>query len=274
MTALATCARTDLTRPIGTELAGVELKELDEADLAELRQLLAERGVLFFRAQDMTLAEQVEVGRRLGELHIHPAAKAPEGFPEVLVVHTDADSKYTAGEGWHSDVSCDERPPALSMLRIEETPSTGGDTLFCSMYAAYDALSPAMQQFLSGLHAIHSGDKAYRGRYGDNDTGKQYPTSEHPVVRTHPDTGRRALYVNSGFTRRIKELKARESDALLRFLYDHIAYGVPFQVRFRWEPNSVALWDNRCVQHHASWDYFPETRHGYRVTTVGERPFL
>ena len=102
---------------------------------------------------------------------------------------------------------------------------------------------------------------------------RSYPVSEHPVVRTHPITGRRALYVNSGFTVRIKELTRRESDALLRLLFDHIAYGVRFQVRFHWEPHSVAMWDNRCVQHHASWDYFPETRHGYRVTTVGERPF-
>lgn len=273
MTVLATYTCNDLTKPIGTEVGGLKLKELDQAGVAELRQLLAERGVLFFREQEMTLAEQVDVGRRLGELHIHPAAKATEGFREVLLIHTDANSKYTAGEGWHSDVSCDERPPALSMLRIEETPPTGGDTLFCSMYAAYDALSPAMQQFLLGLRAVHSGEKAYRGRYGYNDADKQYPTAEHPVVRTHPDTGRKALYVNSGFTQRIKGLKPRESDALLGFLYDHVAYGVPFQVRFRWEPNSVALWDNRCVQHHASWDYFPETRHGYRVTTVGERPF-
>ncbi len=158
------------------------------------------------------------------------------------------------------------------MLRIEQTPSAGGDTLFSSMYAAYEALSPTLQQFLGTLTAVHSGDRAYRGRYGYRDADKVYPSAEHPVVRTHPETGRKALYVNGGFTQRIKGMKPKESDMLLRFLYDHIAYGVAFQCRVRWEPHTVTMWDNRCVQHHASWDYFPETRHGYRVTTVGERP--
>ncbi|GAC1376031.1 MAG: TauD/TfdA family dioxygenase [Acidimicrobiales bacterium] len=264
----------DLTKPIGTELRGLTLAALDDHQLDELKTLAAERGVLFFRDQQMSIDEQLEFGRRLGELHVHPAATAPEGYPEVLLIHTDANSKYTAGEGWHSDVSCDERPPGLSMLRIEQTPPVGGDTLFASMYGAFETLSSPMQSFLMGLTAVHSGDLPYRGRHKVGDRDKEYPRSEHPVVRTHPISGRKALYVNSGFTSHIKGLKARESDALLRFLYDHIAYGVANQVRFRWEPNSVALWDNRCVQHHASWDYFPETRHGYRVTIVGERPFL
>lgn len=265
---------TDLTKPIGTEVHGVQLKDLSTEQIEAVKRLAAERCVLFFRDQDMTLDEQLAVGRRLGELHRHPAARSPKGYPEVLVIHTDAHSTYTAGEGWHSDVSCDERPPALSMLRIETTPPVGGDTLFASMYGAYESLSSPMQQFLLGLRALHSSDHVYRGRYGYNDDDKQFPENEHPVVRTHPVTGRKALYVNSGFTRRIIGLKGPESNALLRFLFDHVAYGVTFQVRFRWEPGSVALWDNRCVQHHASWDYFPETRHGYRVTTVGERPFL
>jgi taurine dioxygenase len=270
--AIMSATRRDLNTKIGTELTGVVLTELDENGVQELRQLAAERGVLFFRDQDMTLAEQVEMGRRLGELHVHPAAEAPEGFPEVLPIHTDADSRYAAGNGWHTDVSCDERPPALSMLRIEQTPPTGGDTVWASMYAAYDALSPSMQAFLLTLTAVHSGDLAYRGRY-DRPGARDYPVSEHPVVRTHPLTGRKALYVNSGFTSHVKGLKRRESEALLRFLFDHVAYGVDFQVRFAWEAGSVAIWDNRCVQHHASWDYYPETRHGYRVTTRGEVPF-
>lgn len=265
--------RLDLTKPIGTELRGVKLTDLHDGEIEKIKALVAERGVLFFRDQQMTLDDQVEVGRRLGELHVHPAAKTLDGYPEVLLIHTDANSKYTAGEGWHTDVSCEERPPALSMLRIEQTPPVGGDTLFASMYGAFETLSATMQQFLMGLTAIHSGDKAYRGRYGSDDAEREYPQAAHPVIRTHPVSGRKALYVNFGFTKYIKGLKPRESDALLGLLYDHIAYGVANQVRFRWEPNSVALWDNRCVQHHASWDYYPETRHGYRVTTVGERPF-
>ncbi len=265
--------RFDLCKPIGTELRGVQLSRLTSGEIQEVKDLVAERGVLFFRDQEMTLAEQVEVGRQLGELHTHPAASAPEGFPEVLVIHTDEKSRRTAGEGWHSDVSCDERPPALSMLRIETTPPVGGDTVFASMYTAYESLSEPFQQFLQQLSAVHSGaiyHDLYRGRTGD----RQFPESVHPVVRTHPGSGKKALYVNSGFTRRIVGLSAQESSALLKLLFDHIAYLVKGQVRFHWEPNSVALWDNRCVQHHASWDYFPETRHGYRVTTLGERPFL
>jgi taurine dioxygenase len=265
--------RLDLTKPVGTELRGVKLTELEDREIEELKHLVAERGVLFFRDQEMSLDEQVGIGRRLGELHVHPAAVAPEGHPEVMEVHTDAQSKVTAGEYWHSDVSCDERPPGLSMLRIEQTPPAGGDTVFASMYAAFETLSAAMQEFLLGLSAVHSGDTYYRGRYGYDDSNRSYPESEHPVVRTHPISKRKALYVNSMFTSRINGLTLRESDALLKLLFDHVAYEVMNQVRFHWEPNSVALWDNRCVQHHASWDYFPETRHGYRVTTRGERPF-
>lgn len=273
MALLTETARIDLSTPIGSELPGVTLVDLDDRGVDELRALAADRGVLFFRDQHMTLAEQVAFGRRLGELHIHPAAKAPEGFPEVLVVHTDESSTYTAGNGWHTDVSCDERPPGLSMLRLEQTPPAGGDTLFASMYEAYETLSPSMQEYLLTLTAVHRGDKAYIGRYSQRGDDVDYPVSVHPVVRTHPISGRKALYVNSGFTVRIKELTPRESDAILRMLFDHIAYGVRFQVRFAWEPHSVAIWDNRCVQHHASWDYFPATRSGYRVTTRGEVPF-
>lgn len=275
MTSTATAMDTfDLNRHIGTEVWGVQLAELDAEGVEAVKQLVAQRGVLVFRDQQMDLAAQVEMGRHFGELHVHPAARAPEGFPEVLVVHTDANSKYTAGEGWHTDVSCDERPPAYSFLRVETTPPVGGDTAFASMYRAYETLSAPMQEFLCSLTAIHSSDHVYRGRYRINDQDKDFPESEHPVVRTHPISGRRALYVNSGFTRRIKGLSSRESDTLLRMLFDHIAYGVDGQVRISWTPNAVTMWDNRCVQHHASWDYFPETRHGYRVTTVGERPVL
>lgn len=265
---------TDLNTVIGTEVHGVKLLDLDDAAIDAVSQLAAERGVVFFRDQVMSLAEQVELGRRFGELHIHPAAAAPEGFPEVLPVHTDANSTYTAGNGWHTDVSCDARPPGLSMLRLEQTPPTGGDTLWASMYEAYETLSPSLQQYLLTLTAAHSGEQPYRGRYRTENRDKEFPRNVHPVIRTHPRTGRKALYVNSAFTERIVELKTRESDALLKMLYDHIGFGVRFQVRFHWEPNSIAMWDNRCVQHHASWDYFPETRSGYRVTTLGEEPVL
>lgn len=276
MTVLSSAERADLTRNLGTEFRGVQLAALNAEEMGEVSRLASDRCVLVFRDQQMTLDDQVEAGRRLGELHIHPAhlhhaAPGAGGYREVLVVHGDENSKAVPGEGWHSDVSCDERPPALSMLRIQTAPPVGGDTLFASMYQAYEALSSPMKTLLQGLTAVHSGRHA-GPKYGYPDPTADYPESEHPLVRTHPVSGRQALYVNSGFTSHIPQLKPQESDALLRFLFDHVAYGVQWQARVRWEPNTITLWDNRCVQHHATWDYYPATRHGYRVTTVGERP--
>jgi taurine dioxygenase len=161
------------------------------------------------------------------------------------------------------------------MLQLHTLPSTGGDTLFASMFAAFETLSPTMQGFLSDLTATHESEHVYRGRYserGVDDTGKQYPSAVHPVVRTHPRSGRQALYVNPSFTTRINELKDRESQALLQLLYAHQQRS-EFQVRFRWTQNAIALWDNRCTQHFALWDYWPEERKGHRVTIQGERPF-
>jgi taurine dioxygenase len=154
-------------------------------------------------------------------------------------------------------------------------PPVGGDTLFASMYAAYETLSPTLQEFLAGLTATHESEHLYRGRYaerGVDDTGKVYPSAEHPVVRTHPESGRQALYVNPSFTTRINGLSIAESKALLEFLYSH-QQRPEFQVRFRWTENAIALWDNRCTQHFALWDYWPHERKGHRVTIKGERPF-
>ena len=171
-------------------------------------------------------------------------------------------------------------PPAATILYAKEVPVGDdgriiGDTLFSSTAAAYDALSEPMKAFLEPLTAIHSGEQVYRGRYehqGVDDAGKTYPQAEHPIVRTHPVTGRKSLFVNQTFTVRIPQLADKESAALLKFLTDHIVQP-QFQVRFKWAPNSVAFWDNRAVQHHAMWDYFPEVRSGYRVTIKGDRPF-
>ena len=272
MALLTATDRLDLNRHLGTVLTGVRLLDLNDSEITELKSLVAGRGVVAVRDQPMTLEQQVEFGRRLGPLHVHPAYAEPD-HPEALRIHTDATSRYTAGEGWHTDVSCDLEPPGVSILRIEVTPSCGGDTAFASMYQAWEGLSAPMRTFLSGLEAVHAGDLPWRGAYGSRST-KDYPTNVHPIARTHPETGRTALYVNAGFTDRIKGVSKDESSALLKMLFDHIALGVDFQCRIRWEPNTVTLWDNRCVQHHASWDYFPETRSGWRVTTRGERPFF
>ncbi len=269
---LQSAQRVDLNKNIGTELRGIKLLSLNDDEIAEVKQLLAERGVLVFRDQAMTLAQQIELGRRFGKLHVHPAFAHKE-HPEALRIHADADSSYAAGEAWHTDVSCDLEPPGISMLRIEVVPSGGGETAFASMYKAFEDLSKPIQELLLGLEAIHTGDLPYRGTYKST-SKKEYPVNVHPVIRTHPLTGKRALYVNTGFTDKIKGVRGRESKALLQMLFDHIAYGVEFQCRVHWEPQTITMWDNRCTQHFASWDYFPETRSGWRVTTVGERPFL
>ncbi|MFM8355590.1 MAG: TauD/TfdA dioxygenase family protein [Gammaproteobacteria bacterium] len=264
--------RRDLNQHVGTELAGFRLLDLDADGVAWLVRLIAERGVVAVRDQPMTIEQQIAFGARMGPLHVHPAYADP-AHPEALRIHTDANSRYTAGEGWHSDVSCDLEPPGISMLRIEVVPSAGGDTAFASMHQAWATLSAPMRGFLQTCEAIHAGDLPWRGAYGST-SPKDFPVNVHPVVRTHPLTGRPALYVNSGFTDRIKGLGKHESDALLAMLFDHVARGVGFQCRVRWEANTVTFWDNRVVQHHASWDYFPETRSGWRVTTRGERPFF
>ena len=264
-----------LTPHCGAEIHGIDLAApLDEGTVKAIEALLAERGVVFFRGQSLTPEEHKAFARRFGELHIHPAfPDILEGHPEIMVIRADEHSTRVAGEDWHSDVSCDVEPPMGSILHMHEVPPVGGDTLFASMYAAYDALSAPLRRMLEAMSAIHDGERAYRGRYGRNDdAGRIYPCSEHPVVRTHPVSGRKALFVNRIFTTRIVQLKPHESDALLAMLFAHLE--VPeFQCRFRWQPGSVAFWDNRCAQHHAMWDYYPQRRRGYRVTIKGERPF-
>ena len=259
----------------GAEIFALDLASVsDEATIHALEQALAEHGVLFFRGQSMTPDQHKALGRRFGELHLHPAyPDILEGHPEIMVIKADHNSKRIAGEDWHSDVSCDAEPPLGTILHMQEVPPSGGDTLFAGMVAAYEALSPPLRHMLEGMTAIHDGDQLYRGRYGQDDAGKVYPRCEHPVVRTHPVSGRNGLYVNRLFTTRIVQLSRRESDGLLAMLFAHIE--VPeFQCRFHWQPGSVAFWDNRCVQHRAIWDYFPQARRGLRVTIKGDRPFF
>ncbi|MEY3588862.1 MAG: hypothetical protein RJA47_1458 [Actinomycetota bacterium] len=272
MPTLSTLKKSDLTRHVGTEIHGLDLLSLSDAGVDELLELIARRGVVVVRDQAMTIPEQIAFGARLGELHVHPAYAQSE-YPEALHIYGDENSKMVPGEGWHSDVSCDERPPGVSMLRIETTPSVGGDTAFSHQGALLRSMSGTMQTFLRSLRARHSGDLPWRGQYKTVDP-RQFPRTLHPVVRTHPITGEDALYVNSGFTDRIWDMEEWESDALLKMIFDRIAFGVEFQCRVRWEPNTVTFWDNRVVQHHACWDYFPEKREGWRVTTTGEKPYL
>ncbi len=265
---------TPLSPVIGAEVSGVDLAQaLDAAVLTELKDAWAQHLVLFFRDQHLSFAQHKALGRCFGELHVHPAAPKDDEHPEILVVHGDDKVKFVAGSLWHSDVSCDREPPLGSILRVVQVPSSGGDTLFANMYAAYEGLSDRLQRLLAGLTAIHDGEQYYRGRYGSaNLRDDRHPAAEHPVVRTHPVTGRQALFVNQGFTTRIKELPIAESDALLAFLFRHCERP-EFHCRFQWREHSVAFWDNRCTQHLAIWDYYPQTRHGYRVSIKGDVPF-
>ena len=264
------------TPAIGAEVSGTSLGVASREEFEVLHKALVDHQVLFFRDQPMlTPEEQIRFARQFGPLHIHPAAPGKEENPEIFVIHAHRDSKVANGNGWHTDVSCDERPPLATLLQLHVLPPTGGDTLFSSMYAAFESLSPAMQDFLCTLTATHESEHIYRGRYSDrgvDDTGREYPSAVHPVVRTHPDSGRPALYVNPSFTTRINELGSDESRALLDYLYRH-QQRPEFQVRFHWTANAVAFWDNRCTQHFALWDYWPEERKGHRVTIEGERPF-
>ena len=263
-----------LTPHIGAEVSGVDLAQpLSNEQFSEVYQAWLDWKVLVFRNQDLSHDQHKSFARRFGTLHVHPMQHSYGGDPEILTVKTTAKSKYTAGNGWHTDVTCDAIPPLGSMLYMHEIPEGGGgDTLFADMYLAYDLLSDTMKELLEGLTAVHDGALPYQGSYNvAPPEGSQYPRNEHPVIATHPETGKRILYVNSGFTSHIKGMHAWESRMLLRGLFEHIATEVRLPCRVRWEPKTLTFWDNRCTQHHAVWDYFPQTRHGERVSIVGDQ---
>jgi taurine dioxygenase len=257
-----------MTRRIGAEIFGVDLgKPLSNRQFEEVHQALTQYQVIFFRDQTLDPASLKRMGQYFGELQAHALKGLPD-HPEVRKLHADETSKHVAGEEWHTDMSCLAVPPMGSILYMHTLPPQGGDTIFASMYAAYDALSPGMKAHLETLTATHDGALAF-GRF--DPTGK-YPTAVHPVIRTHPVTGKKVLFVNRGFTSHINGVSREESNALLQYLYLH-AENAYFQMRFRWTPGAVAFWDNRCTQHLAIWDYFPDTRTGYRVTVAGDKPF-
>ena len=260
-----------LSPHIGAEVQGVDLaRPLSPAQVRDLAQASADWMVLVFRDQVLDRAAQKTFARHFGDLHVHPMHIHRQDDPEILPVKTTANSAYTAGDGWHTDVTCDPVPPLGSMLYITQTPECGGgDTLFADMYLAFELLSAPMQRFLEGLTAVHDGALPYVGAYKSVPPEGGYPRSEHPVVTRHPVTGRKVLYVNSGFTSHIAGLGRRESRALLDMLFEHIATTVQLHCRVQWQPNTLTFWDNRCTQHHAVWDYYPHERYGERVSVVG-----
>ncbi|MEZ5343337.1 MAG: TauD/TfdA family dioxygenase [Acidimicrobiales bacterium] len=268
-----------LSPVFGAEVRGVNLAAgLNDDTFAEIHQAFLDYGVLFFKDQPapMDEATQIAFGRRFGPLHIHPAAPGSGEDDAIFVIHAHRDSKVANGNGWHTDVSCDEQPPMATMLQLRLLPEGGGgDTMFANMEAAYAVLSDDDRQFLRGLSANHTSEHIFRGRYADrgvDDSDRaSYPAAVHPVVRTHPETGRPSIYVNRAFTTSIDGMDTEEGHRLLGRLLDHVERP-EFQIRFSWEQNDVALWDNRCLQHYALWDYWPNERLGHRVTVLGDRP--
>ena len=263
-----------LTPHIGAKVRGVDLSQpLTNEQARDVHQAWIDWKILVFPNQHLNRDQHKSFARRWGKLHVHPMQPTYGGDEEVLVVKTTRDSAYTSGDGWHSDVTCDPVPPLGSMLYITETPASGGgDTLFADMYLAYQMLSDSMKEFLDPLVAEHDGAGPYVGSYKSTPPEGGYPKSQHPVIVTHPDSGKKLLYVNRGFTSHIVDLGQSESNAVLEMLYRLIDSTPRLYCRVDWEPNSLAFWDNRCTQHHAVWDYWPNSRYGERVSIVGDQP--
>ncbi|KAH8751452.1 alpha-ketoglutarate-dependent taurine dioxygenase [Hyaloscypha finlandica] len=276
-----------LTPSIGSEVTGVQLSKLSPAGRDQLALLVAQRKVVAFRDQDFAdipAKDALEFGSHFGRHHIHPTSGSPEGYPELHIVHrygptgSEIDSFFdnrTSAVSWHSDVSYEAQPPGVTFLYIFDTPEVGGDTLFANQVEAYNRLSEPLKERLHRLKAVHSGfEQAQFSRDRGGVVRREPVKNEHPIVRTHPATGEKALYVNAGFTRSIVGLKKEESEALLAFLFNHIGRGVDYQARVRWAPKTVVAWDNRVTVHSATTDWRTgERRHLARITPQADAPY-
>lgn len=262
---------------IGAEIRGIDLRTpLDDAQFELVHRALVEHEVIVFRAQDITLEQQMAFGRRFGELSIHPFSPNLDDKREVIVLDYSAENPPALTDQWHADETFRERPPLGTILRAKVVPEYGGDTLFASMTAAYRGLSQRMQRYLHGLAALHD-FKPFRTLFTSSEAHQRklreieqrFPNPWHPVVRVHPVTGRRIVNVNAQFTVRIRDLADDESAMVLQYLYSR-AQIPEYQLRVRWAPNTVVMWDNRLVQHYAAHDYYPQRRTMERVTVAGD----
>ena len=264
---------------IGAELQAINLADgIDGKLAATLRALLNEHEVLFLRDQAISAADQKALAEVFGPLQTHPAYGTLEGFPEVMILESTRDNPSKI-EVWHSDMTFRQHPPSVTVLRGITIPEVGGDTLFASMTAAYDGLSPGMQSYLEGLTAVHDFSHGFReslaepgGRERLADAVAANPPVRHPVVQTHPETGKKVLFVNALFTTHIDGLPPLESAEVLQFLWRHASLP-EFTCRFSWTPDSLVLWDNRSTQHKPVNDFFPATRRLHRVVSEGDQPY-
>jgi len=267
-----------LSPVIGTEVHGIDLANVDTETAEWLSNLLVERKVLFFRDQDISKEAHISFARHFGDLEVHPFIENDSGHPEIVLLENDRERPPYINV-WHSDVTWREEPSLGSILRARIVPEVGGNTLFANMEAAWEGLDDSTREEIEGLYAIHDNENflnrmRMRGASEEEIETKraEYPAQRHPVVRTHPVSGRKSLYVNRAFTRRIEGMDVEASDALLQKLFLQ-AWIPDYQCRFRWAPNSFAFWDNRAAQHYAAADYYPEKRSMERVTIIGDRPF-
>ncbi len=269
---------TPITGACGAEISGVDLAQpLGNEGFATVHQALLDHGVIFFRDQVLTPEQQIAFSRRFGDLRISEQYESLEGYPEIIEIVKEPDSTGIVGNLWHSDESFLPQPALGSLLYMIECPEVGGDTMFANQYAAYEALSPGMREMLSGLNAVYSdaslqqrnAGRALKVKPGSQD--RDIYESVHPVVRTHPETGRKSLFVHKPYTIRFENMTEEESKPLLDFLYAHSARP-EFTCRFRWRKGSLAFWDNRCLVHYALNDYAGVRRYAHRVTVVGDEP--
>lgn len=258
-----------ITPHTGAEVRGVSLGSLTAEQIEEIKIAFNQHLVLVFRDQDITQEQHKDFGRNFGSLHIHPSFShlGKKGDPELFIIDTTQESQFSNGEAWHSDVSCDQEPPMASLLYVKDAPPNGGgDTCFANMYEAFHALSEPLQKMLYPLTAVHDGRKDLDNYNFHLKPGQSYPRAEHPIVTKHPETGHAVLYVNGSFTSHVVGMSRAESDAILNLLYQHLEQNPRWQCRVSYEPNTLTMWDNRCAQHHAVWDYYPHSRYAERVT--------